>query len=149
MSSTSARLGAFVIELGSFDPEDWWALARTQAEAAVRLNRAWLERHRVPLLGLVELGVRYVPTRNLPIPGLAGLLAQPIRLAPVVLRDKIGSCLDLAAYVAAVERCRGRKAKVEIQILDDDTAHAIVVCDHFTIDATLQVPRVAPLSVVC
>lgn len=135
-------LGAFIVELGneSIDLDDWCAFARLQAEAAVCFNAAFLQRHQLPLLSVQELGLRYVPTRNVHVDNLrAGLLAQPIRTLPVLLRDRVGSCLDLAPYVAALERCRGREAHVEIT-RDRFPWHAVVQCPGFTIDPSLQIP---------
>ncbi len=131
-------LSAIVCETGPVaSSEDWWSMAAAIAEGAVRANMAWMRRRELDELDIERLRFRYSPRPALVV---GPSLAQAIRLAPALVHDREGSCIDLACYCAALSRLRGRvDTRVEFRI---DTikqrGHAIVVGSDFEFDPMIQ-----------
>jgi hypothetical protein len=122
------RLRGYVIRCGAaIGDKDWWLLSVGIAEGIISANAQWMRERDLDALDLKACGIRY---RVAPPLVQAGELLLQVRLAPAVLHGREGSCLDLACFVAARERCRGRATGVRIEI-DPITqgAHAIAVLD--------------------
>lgn len=116
-----ASAKGFCLELGSTSLADWWPIAAALSEGLVQANVAAMRGGSMP--ALTELGVRFEPIVEL------AHGRWPIRLAPAVVRDRVGNCLDLAAYHAAYLRrlSGGGDALVRIVVPADGVeGHAVV-----------------------
>ncbi len=134
-------LSAIVCETGPVaSADDWWAMAVAIAEGAVLANMAWMRRRDLDELEIDRLSLRYTPR---PALFVGERLGQGIRLAPALVHDRQGSCIDLSCFCAAHRRLRGRvDARVEFRI--DALAqrgHAIVVGSDFEFDPTIRLLR--------
>ena len=131
-------LSALVCEVGPIGSSaDWWAMAEAIAEGAVRANMAWLRRRNLEAFAFDKLRLRYSPR---PALLLGEGLAQGIRLAPALVHERTGSCIDLACYYAALLRLRGRAdARVSFRV-DRVSAcgHALVTGEGFELDPTIR-----------
>ncbi len=133
----SVELRGYLVSCGEpISDRDWWVMAEGMAEGITLANVAWMRGRPLDSLDLATLGVRYRPA----VP-LESVLPHPkdphaplrrkhqvCRLAPDVVHLREGSCMDLAAFVAARERLRG--ARTRVQILIDPTtqdAHAVAL----------------------
>ena len=131
-------LSAIVCETGPVaSADDWWAMASAIAEGAVLANVAWMRRRALDELDMDRLRLRYSPRPALMV---GESLGQGIRLAPALVHDREGSCIDLSCYGAALSRLRGRTdARVEFRI---DTikqrGHALVVGSDFEFDPMIR-----------
>jgi hypothetical protein len=131
-------LNAIVCEAGPVaSAEDWWAMAAAIAEGAVLANIAWLRRRELDELELERLRLRYSPRPALHV---GDNLAQGLRLAPALVHERVGSCIDLACYCAALLRLRGRAdARVQFRIdRIQERGHAVVVGSDFEFDPTMR-----------
>jgi hypothetical protein len=122
MSSACATATGFALDLGSTSLADWWPIAANLAEGIVRANVASMRGRTMP-------PIRSLRVRFEPIAELVGGTLWPVRLAPAVVRDRVGNCLDLAAYHAAFLRLHhGVDARVRIVVPDHGVeGHAVVV----------------------
>jgi len=133
---TLISLSAIVCEVGPVaSATDWWPMARAIAEGAVLANMAWMTRRNLAELDLEVLGVRYMPR---PAVRIGEVLGQGIRLAPALVQDREGSCIDLACHAAALRRLRGQPdARVEFCIDElSQRGHAVVLGRDFSFDPT-------------
>jgi hypothetical protein len=131
-------LSAIVCEVGPVaSADDWWAMAAAIAEGAVLANVAWLRRRDLDEYALERLRLRYSPRPALRV---GDDLAQGLRLAPALIHEREGSCMDLACYGAAHCRLRGRpSARVSFRIdRIQERGHAVVVGDGFEFDPTMR-----------
>jgi len=131
-------LNAIVCEAGPVAAaEDWWAMASAIAEGAVLANMAWMRRRAHDELDPVALRISYSPRPALRV---GDGLAQGLRLAPALILEREGSCIDLACFYAARERLLGRSdARVHFQIdRISERGHAVVVGDRFMFDPTIR-----------
>ena len=131
-------LNAIVCEVGPVaSADDWWLMAAAIAEGAVLANIAWMRRRELDELALDRLRVRYSPRPALRVEESLG---QGIRLAPALVLEREGSCIDLACYSAAYERLRGRAdAKVQFRIdRIKQRGHALVIGERFEFDPTIR-----------
>lgn len=131
-------LNGIVCEVGPVaSADDWWSMAVAIAEGAVLANVAWMRRRELAELDVVRLRLRYSPRPALRV---GDGLAQGLRLAPALILEREGSCIDLACYCAALERLRGRAdAKVLFRIdRIKERGHAVVIGDRFEFDPTMR-----------
>lgn len=131
-------LSAIVCETGPVaSADDWWAMAAAIAEGAVLANMAWMRRRDLDELDVDRLRLRYTPR---PALFVGESLGQGIRLAPALVHDREGSCIDLSCFCAALERLSGRvDARVEFRIdAIKQRGHAIVVGRGFEFDPTIR-----------
>ena len=132
------ELNAIVCEVGPVaSAKDWWAMAAAIAEGAVLANMAWMRRRELGELDFDALRLSYSPRPALRV---VECLAQGLRLAPALVHERTGSCIDLACFCAALERLRGRSdARVQFRI-DPlmQSGHALVVGADFSFDPTMR-----------
>ena len=131
-------LNAIVCEVGPVgSADDWWSMVAAIAEGAVLANVAWLRRRELAEFELERLRVRYSPRPALHV---GDNLGQGLRLAPALVHERMGSCIDLACYCAAFERLRGRPdAQVQFRIdRIKQRGHALVIGDRFEFDPTIR-----------
>ncbi len=131
-------LSAIVCEVGPVGAAaDWWAMAEAIAEGAVRANVAWLRRRDLDTFAFEKLRLRYSPR---PALRLGDGLAQGVRLAPALVHERTGSCIDLACYCAALLRLRGRAdARVSFRVdRVNARGHAVVIGDELEFDPTIR-----------
>lgn len=104
MSPSAIRLRGFTISCGPpIGDVDWWALQRGICEGIVCANRLWMRGRDLSVLDLETCEVRYVPSAPI---YAGGGLHQQARLAPAVLHDREGSCVDLSCWLVALMRER-------------------------------------------
>lgn len=132
------ELNAIVCEAGPVaSAQDWWAMAAAIAEGAVLANMAWMRRRELDELDFDRLRLRYSPRPALHV---GEGLAQGLRLAPALIHEREGSCIDLACYCAALRRLRGQ-TQVRVQFRIDplqQRGHALVVGPEFQFDPTMR-----------
>lgn len=141
MSTVAICPGGFALDVGGCtDVRHWWALSADVAEAVVVLNLAWMSRSRLAWMSrtsgpgsLAQLGVRYEARAAV---DTGTLTAWPIRLAPAIIRDRRGNCLDLSCYHAARLRWQGHPdARVLITVPTGAAeGHAVVIVGRHTVD---------------
>lgn len=132
-------LSSIVCETGPVaSAADWWAMAQAIAEGATLANVAWMRRRELAELEPGRLGLRYSPRPALHV---GEGLGQGLRLAPALVHEREGSCIDLACFFAALERLRGREdARVEFRIdRINQRGHAIVIGEGFELDPSVHV----------
>jgi hypothetical protein len=83
------------------------------------------------------LRLRYTPR---PALFVGERLAQGLRLAPAIVHDRQGSCIDLSCYCAALHRLRGRAdARVDFRVDPiKQRGHALVVGLDFEFDPMIH-----------
>lgn len=131
-------LSSIVCETGPVaSADDWWAMAAAIAEGAVLANMAWMRRRSLDELDVGRLRLRYTPRPALHV---GASLGQGIRLAPALVHDREGSCIDLSCYCAALHRLRGRiQSRVEFRIDPiKQRGHALVVSPGFEFDPMIE-----------
>jgi len=131
-------LSAIVCETGPVaSAADWWAIAAAIAEGAVLANIAWMQRRSLEELDVGRLRLRYSPR---PAIHVGDSLGQGLRLAPAIVHDREGSCIDLSCYCAALSRLRGRPdTRVEFRIDPlNQRGHALVVGSDFEFDPMIS-----------
>lgn len=102
-------LRGFSISCGPpISDRDWWSLALGIAEGMVAANRFWMRSRDLGALDLHTCGIRYVPAT--PRHSDSGW-QQVCKLAPDVLHTREGSCLDLSAWVVALEAERQTRVR--------------------------------------
>jgi hypothetical protein len=131
-------LSAIVCETGPVaSADDWWAMAAAIAEGAVLANMAWMRRRSLDELDMGRLRLRYTPRPALHV---GESLGQGIRLAPALVHDREGSCIDLSCFYTSLHRLRGRvDTRVEFRIDPiKQRGHALVVSPGFEFDPMIQ-----------
>jgi len=107
-------------------------------EGVIRANMVWLRYHGAPCC-LAAAGVKYV----LPDGCGARHPCQTVRGAAEMFRQGVGTCIDVACYVAAQLRLKDHKAKAVFTNMKDRGGrpipgqyHALVETDHGIYDYT-------------